>query len=299
LAGLVAIAPGVDHSPYDDLGKRLIESGRTEHTPESLRALVEKQGLVAEKDAPFKSTFAVRSFPLYAHPVETDGACVVDLTDLFAGRIARAEESWSGEIPQRLRGALPQVEKLPEPIYVALDAHLSIAWRVGRLLDPKFGKRVVLRQRVRGKGTEVWDVSAPARPDGAPSWTVTPSETGTGGTDIAVVVSVTHSALADAARFVTSLPSVGRVVHAELGPGSQVVRDGGHARWLADELVRSLGAIVAERRPAHLHVFLACPASLAFLLGQESQVLGPHAVYEFDFSDPGRGYRPGITSGTE
>jgi hypothetical protein len=300
LAGLVPIAAGVDWSPYDDLGKRLIESGRTEHTPQSLRDLVEKQGLVATKDPPFKSTLAVRSFPLYAHRVETDGACVIDLTDLFDGRIARAEASWSGEIPERLRGVLAQVEKLAEPVYVALDAHLSIAWRVGRLLDPKFGKRVVLRQRIRGKGTEVWDISAPAKPEGAPSWAVTPSNTGTGGTDIAVVISVTHSALADAARFVGStLPSIGRVVHAELGPGSQAVQDGGHARWLADELIRALGAIVAERLPPHMHVFLACPASLAFLLGQESRALGPHTIYEFDFGDPGRGYRPGMTSETE
>jgi hypothetical protein len=300
LAGLVPIAPGIDWSPYDDLGQRLIESGRTDHTPESLRELVESEGLVATKDPPYRSTFAVRSFQMHAHSPETDGACVVDLTDLFDGRRVRSEDSWTGAIPSRLGGALPEVALLPEPVHVALDAHLSIAWYAGRLLDPKFGKRVVLRQRIRGVGTQIWDVSAPVRPEGAEGWTLATEETATGGAEIAVVISVTHSALADATRFIgESLPAVGSVVHAALGPGPQAVQDGGHARWLADELIRSLGGVLAKRVPRHIHVFPACPASLAFLLGQESRVLGPSTIYEYDFGHQGRAYRPGMTTGTE
>jgi hypothetical protein len=296
LAGLVPVAQGVDHSPYDDLGMRLIESGRTEHTPESLRALVEKQGLVAAKDPPFKSTFAVRSFARFAHVPETDGACVVDLTDLFDRRQPRTPDAWAGAVRERLEGSLSEVGALGQPVHVALDAHLSIAWYAGYMLDPKAGIRVLLRQRIKGKGIELWDVAAPRRPDGAADWLVTSSEAA--GEEVAVVISVTHAGLADATRYVReSLPAVGMIIHAaltELGP--QAVQDGPHARWLADELIRLLGAKTAELRPKQVHVFPACPASLAFLLGQEARVLGPTTVYEFDFGSATRTYRPGMTT---
>jgi hypothetical protein len=301
LAGLVPIPHGIDWSPYDDIGKRLIETGRTEQTPASLRALVESQGLVAPGDPPFRSTFAVRSFTRFAHRPETDGACAIDLTDLFDGRLARQENSWGATIPARLAAAIPLVERLPEPVHVALDTHLSIAWHTGRLLDAKSGKRVVLRQRVAGKGVEIWDASAPVRPDGAPAWTVSVADIGDAGSEVALVISVTHSALTDASHFVAkSLPKVGAIISAELPTaGQQAVRDGGHARWLGDELLRALEPVLAARRPAHLHIFPACPASLAFLLGQQSRAIGPHTIYEYDFGHQGRGYRPGMTSGTE
>lgn len=299
LAGLVPVQPGVEHSPYDDLGARLIESGRTEHTPESLRALVERAGLVATNDPPFRSTFAVRSFTRFAHVPDTDGACQVDLTDLFEGRYHRSHDSWAGPIRQRLEAALSQVDALPEPVHVALDAHLSIAWYTGHLLDPKFGKQIALRQRVKGKGIEIWDVSAPRRPEGAEDWAVK-CDAGKG-TDLAIVVSVTHSAEADALRYVReSLPAVGKVVFASLpNPGPQAVQDGPHARWLVDDLMRSLGVVVSDLRPAHVHLFPACPASIAFLLGQEGRLLGPTTIYEYDFGHVERRYRAGMTTNTE
>jgi hypothetical protein len=299
LAGLVPIAPGVDHSPYDDLGARLIESGRTEHTPASLRDLVEKQGLVATKDVPFKSTFAVRSFSRFAHVPETDGACVVDLTDLFDGRRAQSADAWDGAIRERLEAALPKVGSLAAPVHVALDAHLSIAWYAGYLLNPKSGVRVLLRQATKGKGIDLWDVSTSKQPTDAASWVVTASETGEGD-ELAIAISVTHGALTDVARFVDdSLPNVGTVLHAVLPDfGPQVVRDGAHARWLADELIKLLSAQTAVLRPTHVHIFPACPESLAFLLGQEGRALGPTTVYEYELGSATRTYVRGMTTTT-
>ncbi len=296
LAGLIVPAPHVDHSPYDDLGTRLIESGRTEHTPDSLRALVEREGLVADQRQPFQSTFAVRSFNRFAHVPATDGAYVVDLTDLFHGRHLRAGDSWAGAIKGRLDAALQHVDGLAEPIHVALDAHLSIAWYTGYLLDPKLGKQIILRQRIKSNGIELWDVSEALKPADAGSWTT--SRQAGDGQELALVLSVTHSALTDAARYVReALPSVGPIVHAELPAlGSLAVRDGKHARWLIEELVRMVAPTIAEVRPARVHVFPACPASMAFLLGQEARLLGPTTVYEYDFGAAGRSYQPGMSS---
>jgi hypothetical protein len=296
LAGLRPIAPGVEHSPYDDLAARFIESGRTEHTPETLRALVEKEGLLAEKEPPYKATFAVRSFCRFAHVPETEGAYVVDLTDLFDGRAARTPDAWGGAIRERLDTSLGCVETLAQPVHVALDAHLSIAWYAGFMLNSKAGICVLLRQRVKGRGIELWDVSTPRRPDTAPTWDIA-IDVGPGD-EAALVISVTHAGLTDATRYIREqLTDVGAIIHASLrGLGPQAVQDGSHARWLADELVRLVGAKAAELRPKRVHVFPACPASLAFLLGQEAHVLGPATVYEFDFGSAARSYRAGMTT---
>jgi hypothetical protein len=298
LAGLVPLDAGADHSPYDDLGARFIETGRTEHTPESLRSVVVEQGLVAKKEPPYRSTYAVRSFSRFAHVPQTDGACVVDLTDLFRGRQALSPESWITEIPRRLEASLAQVESLEAPVHVALDAHLSVAWFAGTLLDAKVGKQLILRQRVKGKGIELWDVSTPQVADGSERWKLSLSTAAQAGAELALAISVTHSALADAARFVTaSLPGVARILHAELPHlGPRALKDGPHARLLADELVRALTATVAELRPKRLHVFPACPASLMFLLGQEARVLGPTTVYEFAFGAADRQYTAGVST---
>lgn len=301
LAGLVPVGVGIDHSPYDDLGARFIESGRTEHSPESLSAIVREQGLVATKRLPYRSTYAVRSFSRFVHAPETDGACVVDLTDLFEERHVRSGTSWITNIPKRLKESLAPLGSLEAPIHLALDTHLSIAWYVGTLLDAKFDKPLLLRQRVKGKGVELWDISVPRMPEGGATWRILSSETAHKGSEMAVVVSVTHSALADATRHIKdSLPDVVHVVNAELSQlGPQALVDGGHARWLADDLIRALGSKVAELRPKRLHIFPACPASLMFLLGQESRVLGATTLYEFDFGSPERRYNAGVSTGAE
>ncbi len=301
LAGLVPLGVGVDHSPYDDLGNRFIETGRTEHTPDSLRAIVADQGLVAKPEPPYKSTYAVRSFARFAHEPQTDGACVVDLTDLFQDRQVLSGASWATEIPMRLQASVARLESLKSPLHIALDTHLSIAWYAGSLLDAKFGKGLLLRQRVKGKGIELWDVSAARMPEGAGAWMLSDSDAVETVSEMALVISVTHSALADASRFIRdSLPGVAHILHAELPQlGPQALVDGGHARWLADELVRAVASRVAQVRPKRLHVFPACPASLVFLLGQESRVLGPTTVYEFDFGSAERRYTAGVSTGTE
>lgn len=300
LAGLVAIDPNVDWSPYDDLGKRLIENGRTEHTPDSMRKLVSEQGLVRQEPPPFGSTLAVRSFRRFAHVPATDGVCVVDLTDLFNERRAISDAVWSDDIRQRVEVAMPAIEKLPQPVHVALDAHLSIAWYAGSRLNPKSGIPVVLRQKTKGKPVQLWDVSTPRRPHGSPEWDVAVEKVGDA-SDLAVVVSVTHDAIEDAKRTISgSLPSVGTILHLRLpavGPDS--IADGGHARWLADALVRIVRDEVTRLRPERTHLFPAMPVSLMFLVGQEAAALGPTTVYEFTFGDPARAYRPGMTTDSE
>jgi hypothetical protein len=165
---------------------------------------------------------------------------------------------------------------------LAFDAHLSIAWYVGHLLDPKAGIGVSLRQKPLGAAT--WDMTAHTEKEH--------------GTDLAVVVSVTHNAFEDAVRYIReNLPTVREIVHARLPQhGHQTIVDGSHACWLADELVDLLRERASRILPRRTHVFPACPVSLAFLLGQSGRVLGPATIYEYEFGESSRGYAPGMST---
>lgn len=297
LAGLTPADPALDWNPYDDLGKRLIENGRTEHTPDTMRKLVQDQRLVASGPSPFSSTLAVRSFRRFAHAPAAEGACLVDLTDLFDGRRAIDGGCWAGAIKERLDRAVPAIEQLVRPVQVALDAHLSIAWYVGSLLNAKSGVPVVLRQNVQGKGTELWEVGAARLPASAPQWSSTLEKCRDDAPDLAVVLSVTHDAVEDVSRFVSnSLDTVGAILHLKLEGVGPAIVDGAHARWLADELVRRVRQQVVGAPPGRVHLFAAAPASLMFLIGRGAGALGPTTVYEFSFGAAERTYYAGMAT---
>lgn len=281
LAGLVPPNLAENHSAYDDLAGQLLAQGRREFTPQSLREIVRQENLIHLSSPPFASTCAVRSFRRFAHAPELDSAVVVDLTDLFAGRNPIAGDVWPTLVPARLEAALGSIAALPSPVQLALDAHLSIGWYMGTLLDPKAGISVVLRQKGLGR-VELWDVSVP-RPDPTQGWRFTKEPVG-GGTDIALALSITHDVAPEVRIHAADIPAIGTLLNCAVGPpGSAAIRDGGHARWLVDELVREVRRLALERGASRVHVFAAGPVSIAFLLGQQSAAIGPVTMYEYDF----------------
>jgi hypothetical protein len=74
---------------------------------------------------------------------------------------------------------------------LAANTHLSIAWYLGTLLNPKRGVPVLLYQRTASATDLVWDGNAPQRPEGAPEWTFERSVQAEG-RDLALVVSITR-----------------------------------------------------------------------------------------------------------
>ena len=130
-------------------------------------------------------------------------------------------------------------------------------------------------------------------------WSVSQEAAVTGGSEVAVAVSVSHDVLADVRAYVNRhLPKVGRILafSALPGPGPAVVRDADHALSLAQALALALRTErTAEERRETVHLFVAGPAGFSFLLGQQAQSFGLVVVYEYDFESNAPGaYEPGI-----
>jgi hypothetical protein len=236
----------------------------------------------------------VRSFAPQAAAPPLDPALLLDLTDLFHDRLPIGDQVWSQEIPQRIDSCLPAITHLVQPVQIALACHLSIAWALGTRLNPKRGIAVTPLQSGPG-GFEIWDGSNARLPDGTPGWQQSERDL-QAGDDLAVVLSITRPALADADRAIEGLRlPIGHRLHLELPePGISAIHDGSHARWLVDDLIRSVLPLLQQQRPGRLHLFPACPAAFAFLLGQQSAALGSTTVYEFAFGSANRSYSAGM-----
>ncbi|MFM7547781.1 MAG: SAVED domain-containing protein [Cyanobacteriota bacterium] len=244
----------------------------------------------------------VRSFQHSGPQEAAQPAQLLDLSDLFRNDRDPIDSSvWSQAIPERIQSHLPRIRSLPQPLHLALQTHLSIAWYLGSLLTPKQGFTIAIRQR-GSTGESLWACSAPRLPADAARWQV--SETSQSqprdwcGPDLAVCASITRPVRRDAEQAIADLNlPIGRLLHLELPePSPSAIADGGHAQWLADALIREAGLAVAQMRPPRLHLFLAGPVAFAFLLGQQAQALGPTTVYEFAFNSPSRRYWAGMGS---
>lgn len=238
----------------------------------------------------------VRSFAAEAFPPSPDPALLINLTDLFHGRLPLHDQVWSQDIPQRIAAAFSAITQLPKPLQIAFACHLSIAWYLGTQLHPKRGIAVIPWQN-GSTGPVPWDGTTARLPDGAPGWQQSERDL-QAGDDLAVVVSLTRPVLADADRAIEELQlPIGHRLHLELPePGTTAIHDGPHARWLVDALIRTALPLVQQHRPPRLHLFAACPAAFAFLLGQQADALGPTTVYEFAFNNPSRSYWAGMGS---
>lgn len=293
VAGL--LVPPLEHEcvALDDLGAHFLETGRTEWTTESLRAALAQEGLYARAEGRRAPVVAVRSFLRFAGLDVPPGTVDIDLADLFEGRLPRSADAWTTMIPERLDQRLHEIARLEQPVELALDCHLSIAWHLGMLLDSKSGVRVALRQKGLDRGTEVWDPKA--RTGAEDQWDIAAGP-GTGA-EVVVAVSVTHTIDADVEGSMAHLGLGGaRFIHATVRrPGPSAIANGEHAAALASELVAKLREHAPPDRTTHVHVFLAAPVSFAFLLGQRGAILGPTTTYEFDFN-ASRTYAPGMSS---
>jgi hypothetical protein len=245
------------------------------------------------------STVVLRSFLPGVEQADT----LIDLSDLFVcanpkDRRPKHPHVWTRDLPGRLATAAATIERLPRPVGLAPLTHLSIAWYLGTLLNPKRGVPILLCQRSPAAIDAWWDGSQPQLPSGGAEWTLERMVLGEG-RDLALVVSLTHDALRDAQAAIDAMGlSVGEIHHARLpNPSRASILDGGHARWLADALTTTLRDAVVTTRPERLHLFPACPVSLAFLLGQQADILGPTTVYEFPFGEAKPLYTPGMATG--
>jgi len=295
--GLRRIAAHESAFPYDDIVYKWLGQGRTEFDRASFRRVCQEEGLLTQGGASRPIVYGVKSFTHAVDRLEDRCVRVLDFVPEFDERYIRDEAEWANTLYPLLRKFLLQAVQESDRPRLALDAHATLAFAAGSVLNTKIGRIVELEQRSPGR--QIW---AADDADSDPAWPqlgLTEIVIDATRPEIAVAVAATHDIATDAKSYIErSLPLVGRLlVFTPLGgAGPTSVVNGRHAFELAHSLAAQVKAHGSALSGEITHLFVAAPNALTFYLGQHQLLIGRVCLYEFDFDGAQtRSYKPSLT----
>lgn len=299
--GLKQTDPSASSTVYDDTPYKWLSQGRLEFDALSLRKKCEDEGLLAEADPrPEPKIFGVKSFEHAFDRLEDRCDEHLNLVPSFVDRYIRPDSSWQQDLHPRLGEFMRTAALSGVRVRLALDAHATLAFAAGSVLDTKSGRIVELLQRTRN-GVAIWAPDDAVPSDNWSKWKFSEHDLNTGGTELAVAVSLTRPTENDVRTCVLKNPSIGRLLVATLasGPSQSSVVCGAHADSLAETLgceVKAVRARMSTSSASRMHLFIAAPNGFTFYLGRHIKVIQPVTLYEFDF-DGGRSgsYEPSLS----
>lgn len=299
VVGLKRVPASETSFPYDDLVFKLLDQGRLEFDRDSFRAMCSRENLLQEPSPPPQAlTIGIRSF---MHPIDNlEDRCerMLNLVPCFEGRYIRDPADWQKSILPQIRNFVTEAAKSTDRLRLILDAHASIAFAVGSILNVKSGKQMEIEQRTAGR--RFWSL------DDMPADTIWPSLRfeeellDEKSHEIAIAVSLTHDVSPAVRTHFTKQPAqIRSILHCQpdTGPSQSAVHCGHHASKLAEALSQQVhrlrGAGWSIRR---VHIFIAGPNAFTFLLGQHQPILGSTVLYEWDFENQrGGGYSQALS----
>ena len=279
---------------YDDLAAKLLAQGRVEFDRDGFREMVERENLIDFAAKPVDAlAIGIRSFMHPIDPIEDRCARVLNLVPYFDGRYIRNDADWQEQVLPELAAFVVEAARESEHLHLTIDAHASLAFATGALLNVKSGKRIEIEQRFGGR--RFWSMDDQAADEGWPSFEFNEEIVAPRGDETALAIGLTHDVAGGVRAFASArAPAIGRILHCRPrgGASQQSVVCGRHAWMLAESAVRQI-----RRRhdsgsaKGRSHLFIAGPNAFTFFLGQHQQALGPVSSYEWDFDGQrGGGY---------
>lgn len=297
IAGLMRPPPHQSSFVYDDVIFQWMAQGRVEFDAASLREACARDGLLAAQAEPRPMVFGVKSFEHATDKLEDRCTRVLNLVPHFLDRQIRPDADWAKTLYPELKGFLLDAAKTGDRIRLILDAHLTLSFAAGSVLNIKSGRTVEIEQRVLGK--EIWAPDDRLSAEQEFGWVFDVENLAAAG-DIAVAVSLTHDTTPRVRGYISAaLPNLRTLLLASPagGSGARSVTSGHHAFELAEALAARIKAENEKKGAAgHVHLFVAAPGAFSFYLGQRQVSFGKVTVYEFDFEGgQGGSYQPALT----
>ncbi|MDT3683695.1 MAG: SAVED domain-containing protein [Pseudorhodoplanes sp.] len=291
--GMVRVSPSEAGFFYDDLITKLHAQGRNDFDRQAFRDLCASERLFDKDHEREPVSIGVRSFMHAIDNLEARCGTLLSLVPHFAGRFIRDAAAWDATVFPELQAFVLKAARENDHLRVILDAHVSLAFGVGAILNVKSGKTVEIEQRTDGR--RWWAADDLPFDPAWPAFEFEVEETGEGA-DTAVAVSLAHDVSPAVRTFVKAFPGIGRILHARMPASRRSVYSGHHAVLLAEALLTRLRTITRSGTPRpSTHLFIAGPNAFAFFLGQNQPAIGPVTVYEWDFEGSKDGtYRPGL-----
>ncbi|KWT73019.1 SAVED domain-containing protein [Comamonas testosteroni] len=283
---------------YDEVAFQWMAQGRVEFTRNDFREACRREDLLSESSKTHV-VFGVKSFEHAFDRLEERCTSVLNLISHFDDRSIRDQQDWTDTVYPKLKSFLHSAARSEQHLRLILDAHITLAFAAGAVINIKSGRAVELEQRTIGR--RIWHSSDLGSDLGSdltwPNWQFDVEKLASQPGDIAVAVSLTHEITSAVRTHINqSLPSVSNLLVARpsCGPGTQAVACGRHAFELAEKLVQRINAEQTGTK-SPIHLFIAAPNGFTFFLGQRQAGLGKTTLYEFDFEGTaGGGYQPSL-----
>jgi hypothetical protein len=242
-------------------------------------------------------TLAIRSFKHPAHNIESKVDHMLCLCDHFQDR-KLVKGTWE-DIIQEIKDFISKNIKAENQYNLYLPLHTSLAFLVGRTMDPKYGAEINIFQPSPSSSVELWRLKQLDNFKNDNPWHVEEFTPENPGDELAAAVSVTHNVLEDVEYYVKNQQSnISHIIQIKLSePHTRSIKDESHAFAAAYKAVEKLRDIYRQSGASKLNLFLAAPNVFTFMLGQQSLLLpGNITLYEYDFDTKKLGaYTPTFT----
>lgn len=280
---------------YDDVAFQWLAQGRLEFNRQTFREACKREGLLTG-DGRAHVVFGVKSFEHPFDRLEDRCTVVLDLIPHFDERAIRDQTEWATTLYSKLKNFLQTAAQDNQHLRLILDAHITLAFAAGSVLNIKSGRNVEIEQRTLHRN--VWHSGDMPRDPTWPTWEFDLEAVNESEGDMAVAVCLTHDVVpAVKAHIAASLPQASSLLIARptSGVGAKSVACGQHAFDLAEALALRITQNRHTTRPP-LHLFIAAPNAFTFFFGQRQPGLGKTTLYEYDFEGAnGGGYRPSLS----
>ncbi len=280
---------------YDDVAFQWLAQGRLDFNPQTFREACRREGLL-DGGGRAHVVFGLKSFEHPFDRLEDRCTAVLDLIPHFDERAIRDQADWTATLYPKLKRFLQAAATDNQHLRLILDAHITLAFAAGSVLNIKSGRNVEIEQRTVHRN--VWHSSDMPRDPFWTGWTFNLETLNESGGDMAVAVCLTHDVVpAVKAHIAASLAQVSSLLVARptFGAGARSVVCGQHAFDLAEGLALQITQRRQVDRPA-LHLFIAAPNAFTFFFGQRQPSLGKTTLYEYDFEGAnGGGYAPSLS----
>lgn len=273
---------------YDDTIRQWASQGRTVFDRKEFRKACEQDKLLDGRIT-HSVVFGVKSFEHPIDRLEDRCADVLNLIQEFDDRFIRDSTAWRTKLLPALQSFLTETARSGERLRLAIDAHTTLAFAAGAVLNTKSGRTVEIEQRSPSRVVWAPDDSEPQT--SWPEWQVALYDLPGAASEIAVAVCLTHDVEPNVRAFLEAQSQPIRsllVLKPTGGPSSCAVLSGAHAYRLAESLAAKLKLhreAHSGGRDARVHLFIAAPNGFSFYLGRQVHSLKPLTLYEFDFEN--------------
>lgn len=283
---------------YDDLPFEWMAQGRSQFDRNSFWALCESENLIGEKESEATTVFGIKSFEHAFDRLEDRCHDVLNLVPNFDERYIHDASQWAKLLYPQLSCFLHDAARSAgTKLCLALDAHSTLAFAAGTVLNTKSGFDIELEQRIQGR--RIWSAQDENQDS---SWAQLDSsiiKVNEKSIGLAVAVCVTHDIANDVVKYVSAFDSsISHILKLcpSTGPSAQVVKSGRHAFDLSEAIKDAIRASKREMPDCNkIHLFVAAPNAMCFFLGQQQIAIGSVELYEFDFDQQRDGsYTPSL-----